>query len=78
MQKRIVGKQIWPDSDRNRWLDLDQIATVEVTSEDAAFPIESALHLHHGPGWHASEKGEQLIRIIFDETHTHSLHAAPF
>jgi hypothetical protein len=70
MRKRIVGTQrgtqIW-DSDPNRWLDLDQIATVEVTSEDAAFPIESALLLHNGPGWRASEKGDQLIRIIFDE-----------
>ena len=49
------------------WLDLDQIATVEVTSEDPSFPVESAFRANEGPGWRASEKGEQRIRIIFDE-----------
>lgn len=50
-----------------RWLDLDQIATVEVTSEDRGFPIESAFSVNGGPGWRASQHGEQRIRIIFDE-----------
>ena len=49
------------------WLDLDQIATVEVTSEDPSFPIESAFSPNGGPGWRASQKGAQQIRIIFDE-----------
>jgi hypothetical protein len=49
------------------WLDLEQIATVEVTSEDPGFPIESAFSSNDGPGWRASETGEQQIRIIFDE-----------
>jgi hypothetical protein len=49
------------------WLDLDQIATVEVTSEDANFPIESIFGLKDGPGWRASRPGEQQIRIIFDQ-----------
>ena len=70
MRKRIVGPrqgtQQRADSDQNDWLDLDQIATVEVTSEHPDFPIESALDLN-GSGWRASQKGEQLIRIIFDE-----------
>ena len=49
------------------WLDLEQIATVEVTSEDPSFPIESAFNSRDGTGWRAAEKGEQQIRIIFDE-----------
>ncbi len=49
------------------WLDLEQIATVEVTSEDPSFPIESALVSDEGPGWRASHGGEQQIRIIFDQ-----------
>ena len=49
------------------WLNLDQIATVEVTSEDPNFPIESAFSSNGGPGWRASQQGEQQIRIIFDE-----------
>ncbi len=50
-----------------KWLELEQIAKVEVTSEDPNFPIESALVSGKGPGWRAAEKGKQLIRIIFDK-----------
>lgn len=69
MRKRIVGAHRaqqggQPDA---RWLDLEQIATVEVTSEDPRFPIESALVSDDGPGWRASQGGEQQIRIIFDQ-----------
>ena len=49
------------------WLELEQMAQVEVTSEDPNFPIESALASGKGPGWRAAEKGKQLIRIIFDK-----------
>lgn len=55
------------DQSDQGWLDLGQIATVEVTSEDPSFPIESAFDLKSGQGWRASQKGEQQIRIIFDE-----------
>jgi uncharacterized protein (DUF736 family) len=69
MRKRIV--EAGPDPQRGEsdqgWLDLDQIATVEVTSEDPSFPIESAFSPNRGRGWRASQKGEQQIRIIFDE-----------
>jgi len=51
----------------SRWMDLGRIATVEVTSEDPDFPIESAFSAHSGPGWRASQKGEQQIRLIFDQ-----------
>jgi len=50
-----------------QWMDLGQIATVEVTSEDPEFPIESVFTADGGPGWRASQKGEQQIRLIFDE-----------
>jgi hypothetical protein len=48
------------------WLDLEQLAQVEVTSEDAANPIESALVPGEGSGWRAAQPGEQIIRLIFD------------
>ncbi len=49
-------------ADRTKaWLDLDQIATIEVTSEDSGFTIESAFGANGGPGWRASKKGEQRI-----------------
>ena len=68
MRKRIVGPhhaQQGGQSDKG-WLDLEQIATVEVTSEDLSFPIEYAFGSNDGPGWRASQGGEQQIRIIFD------------
>src|SRR5262249_47303455 len=69
MRKRIVvsdhAQQRRGESDQ-AWLALEQIATVEVTSEDPSFPIESALGADVGPGWRASRDGQQQIRLIFD------------
>jgi hypothetical protein len=48
-------------------MDLGQIATVEVTSEDPEFVIESVFTDYGGPGWRAAQKGEQQIRLIFDQ-----------
>ena len=44
MRKRILGVSLaqTPASDQG-WLHLEEIATVELTSEDAAHPIEEAL-----------------------------------
>ena len=69
MRKRIVSlvQTIAKPPLGQSWMDLGQIATVEVTSEDPDFPIESALIADGGPGWRASQKGEQQIRLIFDE-----------
>ena len=50
-----------------QWLDVERHAEVEVTSEDAAYPIESALHPEGAPGWRAAEPGLQTIRLQFDE-----------
>jgi len=49
-----------------RWLDLDKIAKVAVTSEDLSRPIESAFGVDGPSGWRAGGKGEQTIRLIFD------------
>jgi hypothetical protein len=48
-------------------IDLHRLATVEVTSEDPDFPIESVFTSEAGSGWRASQKGEQIVRLIFDE-----------
>jgi len=47
------------------WLDLDVLADVELTSEDAAHPVEAALLSGGGSGWLASERGTQSIRLVF-------------
>ena len=49
------------------WLDLEEVAKVEVTSEDPSLPLESALVSRKGPGWRAARRGKQVIRIIFDK-----------
>lgn len=69
MRKRIAGRdhaQPASESDQG-WLDIENIATAEVTSEDPDFPIEFAFGSREGPGWRAAQGGEQQIRIIFDE-----------
>jgi len=49
------------------WMDVDCIASVEVTSEESDYPIESALLLEGKRGWRAANSGTQTIRLIFDE-----------
>jgi len=68
MRKRIINqssKELSPPD--QGWLDLERLARVEITSEDAGHPIESALTTGAGPGWRASQPGEQTIRLLFDE-----------
>lgn len=48
------------------WLDLENLATVQVTSEEPGFPIESAFG-HDGSGWRAAHKGIQTVRLVFDK-----------
>jgi hypothetical protein len=49
------------------WLDLERAATVEVTSEEENFPVESALVLGVTRGWRAAVSGTQTIRLVFDQ-----------
>lgn len=54
MRKRLIAAiPTVPLVDRD-WLDLDQIAVVEITSEDVGHPIESALRLGEERGWRAA------------------------
>lgn len=69
MRKRIVPGDQQSAPVCNEWLDLQRLVQVEVTSEDAAFPIEDAFGLgtdRTERGWRAAEPGEQLIRLLFD------------
>ncbi|MEF8715436.1 MAG: carbohydrate-binding protein [Accumulibacter sp.] len=47
------------------WLRLDELAEAEISSEDAAYPIESALLPGRGAGWRAAVPGRQTIRLLF-------------
>ena len=67
MRKRIIA-QVQKDtatSDED-WLNVERLAEVEITSEDAVHPIESALLPGLASGWRAAEPGKQTIRLLFN------------
>ena len=69
MRKRIIEQAIQesPETEHN-WLDLEEIAQVEISSETEGHPIEAALVAEScGPSWLAAVAGEQTIRLLFDE-----------
>lgn len=66
MRKRIIT----PTQQKNApsgvdWLNLEELIDVEITSEDADFPIEAALLPDRTEGWRAADPGEQTIRLLF-------------
>jgi len=68
MIKRIIGQDTEALSRTNpQWLNLDALAQVEVTSEDAANPIESGLLPGRESGWRAAQPGPQTVRLVFDQ-----------
>jgi len=66
MRKRISAHMRQRPMSEDAWLNMASVAEVEISSEDAAHPIESALLPGGTSGWRASEPGDQTIRILFD------------
>lgn len=69
MRKQIIdieSQQTTPTA--HKWLDIEHLARVEVSSEDADHPIESALVTDSVTGWRAATTGEQVIRLLFDSS----------
>lgn len=54
-------------SSDDQWLNLEELASVEVSSEDPSHPFEDALHGDARHGWKAGVPGPQAIRLTFDE-----------
>jgi hypothetical protein len=70
MRKRLISPNL--DTVRSRtegWLDVERAATVEITSEEKEFPIESAFAPGEAQGWRAAKAGPQTIRLVFDRPH---------
>lgn len=68
MRKRIISGDARDNSPSDQqWLNLEALADVEVSSEDAAHSIESALIPGAGSSWRAEKPGEQAIRLLFHE-----------
>jgi hypothetical protein len=66
MRKRIIAPiQQETESPEQDWLKLEDLAEVEITSEDTAHPIESALLPGRASGWRAARPGKQMIRLLF-------------
>jgi hypothetical protein len=66
-KRRIISTPQNPATSDEDWLDIGCAASVEVTSEETGFPIESALLAETTQGWRAADSGNQTIRLIFDE-----------
>lgn len=67
MRKQIIASpRQQTESPGQDWLSLEGIAEVEITSEDAAHPIESALIPGRTSGWRAAGPGMQTIRLRFE------------
>jgi hypothetical protein len=67
MQKRVVrapGQHVAPPA---RWLEVKDLAQVELTSEDPESPIEAAFNPGGDSGWRAAEPGTQTIRLLFNQ-----------
>jgi hypothetical protein len=69
MRKRVLGPALLPSDapDGHQWLNLQELAEVEVTSEADGCPVESAFNFGAGPGWRAASQGKQRIRLAFDQ-----------
>jgi len=68
MRKSILSqsaKQVIPPTDH--WFNLEEIASVELSSEDPRYPFEDALQGTEGSGWKAATPGLQVIRLTFDK-----------
>lgn len=66
MRKSIIEQETAETKKEQGWLDLEELAHVEISSEEPSHPIESALKAGAGPGWRAAGPGKQTIRLRFD------------
>lgn len=70
--KKIMRKSILPPNadhailSSEQWLDLEELARVEISSEDPLYPFENALHGEGWNEWRAAAPGLQIIRLTFN------------
>jgi hypothetical protein len=68
MRKRIITQAPrGTASSEQDWLKVEELAEVEITSEDSGHPIESALLPGGSSGWRAAGPGAQTIRLVFSQ-----------
>jgi len=67
MRKRIIPAARSDAEPLDNWLNLEELAEVEITSEDVAHPIEAALLPGQASGWRAAGTGTQTLRLLFSQ-----------
>ena len=67
MRKRIIKSDRESPVVDQAWLELESLAQVEVSSEEAQHPIEAALVPGAALGWRAAAPGPQIVRLLFDQ-----------
>jgi len=66
MRKRIItDSPLKTASTEDDWLNIEDLADVEITSENIDYPIEFALLPGRSTGWRAAAPGKQTIRLVF-------------
>lgn len=67
MRKRIITPVQHETTTLDQdWLNIEGLTDVEITSEDPAHPVESALLPVQSSGWRAAVPGRQTIRLLFN------------
>lgn len=67
MRKQVIAQESRGERPaEGTFLDLEKLSRVEITSEDPAHTIESALVPGSGSGWRAAGPGPQRVRVFFD------------
>lgn len=69
MRKRIISNSVLEEQGKStvqKWLNIDKLVEVEISSEDEAHPIEYALLPGNVSGWRAVDSGEQTLRLVFN------------
>ena len=63
MRKKLVSAIRNTDAaSRHEWLELEQVACVEVSSEAEGYPVEGALLKDRQRGWRANEPGLASVK----------------
>ena len=69
LRKQVVPKRCSESASFEGEISIADVATVQVTSEEADHPIDNAFDHNRGPGgsrWIADGPGEQTVILLFD------------
>ena len=65
MRKQILEPELASTNTSGPWLNLEELADVQVSSEDPQHPIEKVFSLENPSQWKAARPGRQTVRLQF-------------